>query len=540
MHNLFSFLANSDSTTKLFIVISVIILGVIQYFLFKIRYKVITIVLLHVAFGLFLSRVSAYNPIVHGVLYIIPSLIITLVTLMLFPIKKKSTEDPYSLSYKTNKGVLKLNPFSGVCILGTPKAGKTASIVKPTIEQLAKKNYCGIIYDYKKFDLTKTAYYHFQNHPVVDFKSINPFDLNYSYRVNPVHPDIIKHPAYAQEAAYVFLANMMGASKTTSNNPESRYWIDSAAGVLAAVIWRLRDDFPEFCTLPHAISIIIKKHEKELAAFLEKNDQSQFLAASFFKSLVSDKQVAGILGTLASSLSKVALPEIFYLFSANEVNLELNNPERPTLLTISTIQQLDKTYAPALALVISMALKLMNQEGRHHSAVVLDEAPTLIIPEFDRIPATARSNKIATFYIAQDMVQGEAGYGRVGSEMILATLATHMYGKVMDPVTADRYSKMFGTVDKNYTSRSRKFGEWGSTSFTDSLREIRKFKPETFHSLETGEFLGLIADGNMKEFNVKFKCYQDVMIQLPMVRNVSTKEVKDNFDSIINEAYSIE
>jgi hypothetical protein len=387
MHNLFSFLVNSDSTTKLFIVISVIVLGAIQYFLLRTRYKAITIVLVHIIFGLFLSRVSSYNPLVHGILYIIPSLIVALVILIFFPIKKKSTEDPYSLSYKTNKGILKLNPFSGVCILGVPKAGKTASIVKPTIEQLALKNYCGAIYDYKKWDLTKVAYYHYQNHPIVDFKMFNPFDLNYSVRLNPIHPDIIQHPAYAAEAAMVFLANMMGATKTHSNSPD-RYWIESASGVLAGVIWRLRTDYPECCDLPHAIAIVINNRNKELTEFLEKNDQSVFLAASFFKSLSSDKQVAGILGTLASSLSKVALPEIFYLLSGNEVDLNLNNPEHPTMLTLSTIQQLDKTYAPALALIISMAIKLMNQEGRHHSAIILDEAPTLIIPEFDKIPAT--------------------------------------------------------------------------------------------------------------------------------------------------------
>jgi hypothetical protein len=538
MHNLFSFLVNSDSTTKLFIAMSVIVLGSIQYFLLRTRYKAFTIILLHILFGLFLSRVSSYNPLVHGLLYIIPSLIVALVILLLFPIKKKSTEDPYSLSYKTNKGILKLNPFSGVCILGVPKAGKTASIVKPTIEQLSLKNYCGAIYDYKKWDLTKVAYYHYQNHPIVDFKMFNPFDLNYSVRINPIHPDIIQHPAYAAEAANVFLANMMGATKSHSNSPD-RYWVESASGVLAGVIWRLRTDYPECCDLPHAIAIVINNRIKELTEFLEKNDQSVFLAASFFKSLTSDKQVAGILGMLASSLSKVALPEIFYLLSGNEVDLNLNNPEHPTMLTLSTIQQLDKTYAPALALIISMALKLMNQEGRHHSAIILDEAPTLIIPEFDKIPATARSNKIATFFVAQDMVQGEDGYGRIGRDKILATLSTHLYGKVTDPDTAERYSKMFGTVDKYYTSKSRKAGAWLNSGYTDSLREIRKHKPEKFHHLDTGEFIGVIADGNMKEFNAKFKCYQEPVTQLPMVRNVTTVEIQQTFKNIIEESKNL-
>ena len=35
----------------------------------------------------------------------------------------------------------------------------------------------------------------------------------------------------------------------------------------------------------------------------------------------------------------------------------------------------------------------MNQAGKHHSAILLDEAPTLYIPKLEIIPATARSNK---------------------------------------------------------------------------------------------------------------------------------------------------
>ena len=208
---------------------------------------------------------------------------------------------------------------------GTPKAGKTASLIRPTIQQLSEKGYAGVIYDYKRFDLTRTAYFYYMNNKEVDFRMVNFFDLCYSHRINPISPSVIQHPAFAVEAAFVFLANMMGSPRNESNSPD-RYWVDSAAGVLAGIIWRLRTDFPDKCDLPHAISIAIKKDVKALTSFLEKNEQSVFLASSYFKSLVSDKQLAGILGTLGSSLSKAALPEIFYALSGDEVNLQLNDP----------------------------------------------------------------------------------------------------------------------------------------------------------------------------------------------------------------------
>jgi len=539
MHDIIYALIHSDVVTKVFIAGSILVLCILQVTLFRLKFSFVTIPSLHICFGFLLSRVTVYDPLVHLLLYILPSLLISGIILFLFSNKTLKNPDPLALSYKYNKGTLTLNPFSGVCILGTPKAGKTASIVKPTIAEMAQKNYCGIIYDYKMQDLTRCAYYHYKDHPIVDFKMINPFNLDYSSQINPISPSIIEHPAYATEAASVFLANMKGKGSSGDS-----YWDASASGVLAGIIWRLRADYPQFCDLPHAISILIKKDVKELTAFLEANDQSQMLAASYFKSLVSEKQTAGILGTLASSVSKVALPEIFYMMSENpseeKINLALNDPKKPTLLCLSTAQELDKTYAPALALIISMALKLMNHEGRHHSAIVLDEAPTLIIPEFDRIPATARSNKIATFFIAQDMVQGEDGYGRIGRDKILATLSTHLYGKVMDPETAERYSKMFGTYDKQYTSTSQTSGSNNSSSGRSySYREVRTFKPELFQAVDTGEFLGIIADGNMKKFRGKFDCYKEKNVTIPMVRNITKREVQQHFDRVIEESKNI-
>ena len=59
---------------------------------------------------------------------------------------------------------------------------------------------------------------------------------------------------------------------------------------LAATIWRLKCDFPEFCTLPHAIAICLVKSSKELARFLGDNMHSRIMAAPFFDSLEAQDQ----------------------------------------------------------------------------------------------------------------------------------------------------------------------------------------------------------------------------------------------------------
>jgi hypothetical protein len=341
MRDILSSLLEANLTTKLFIFISVVILAAVQYYLLRIKWKVITILLIHGLFGLLLTRISVYSPMVHFSIYILPSLVIALLFFFLFPKKEHHyNSGPYDLKVETHSGALIFNPFAGVCILGVPKAGKTASLVKPIIQEMAEKNFSGLIYDFKRDDLTRCAYYHYLNHPQVDFKMINFFDINRCSRVNPIHPSIMQHPSYAREASYVFLANMMGGSLNQASL-ESKYWIDSAAGVLSGIFWNLKLFTPQYCDLPHAISILIKKDTKDLQRYLEKSDQAYFMAASFFKSVSSEKQVAGILGTLASSLSKIALPEIFYAMSGEpEVKLNLNDPKHPTLLTLSTTNDL--------------------------------------------------------------------------------------------------------------------------------------------------------------------------------------------------------
>jgi hypothetical protein len=181
----------------------------------------------------------------------------------------------------------------------------------------------------------------------------------------------------------------------------------------------------------------------------------------------------------------------------------------------------------------------MNKPELHHSAILLEEASTLIIPEFDNTPATARSNKIGTIIIAQDMVQLEDGYSRIGRDKLLSNLGTHIYGRARDIESAERYSRMFGTIEKYYTSTNRKSGAMLNSGYTDSLRDVRKYKPEIFLNLGIGHFIGLIGEGNMEELNAKLKYKKDVETELPYVRGISQEDIQKTFEMIIEESVNI-
>ena len=67
-------------------------------------------------------------------------------------------------------------------------------------------------------------------------------------------------------------------------------------------------------------------------------------------------------------------------------------------------------------------MRQMNKPNQQKSVVLLDEAPTIYIPNIEQIPATARSNKIATIFGVQDFSQLVDNYGQDKAQIILANL----------------------------------------------------------------------------------------------------------------------
>ena len=100
------------------------------------------------------------------------------------------------------------------------------------------------------------------------------------------------------------------------------------------------------------------------------------------------------------------------------------------MLCIGNSPTLSDTFAPVIACLVAVATKQMNQQGKRHSFVLLDEGPTLFIPKLDQLPATARSNKVATIYMAQDFAQMRKEYGQNKAEAITSNLNNQLFGRM--------------------------------------------------------------------------------------------------------------
>ena len=87
-------------------------------------------------------------------------LVIALVLLLPSSDKKQKKDAQYRFELFADGGrrITFGNPFNGFLVYGGAESGKTKSIGKPLLEQFVKNRFAGFIYDYKDFDLTRTAY----------------------------------------------------------------------------------------------------------------------------------------------------------------------------------------------------------------------------------------------------------------------------------------------------------------------------------------------------------------------------------------------
>jgi hypothetical protein len=417
----------------------------------------------------------------------------------------KSEKDPEAWTFHTTKGSFSVNPFRGILATGGAGSGKTESVAMQVLVNGAEKNFTGLIYDFKFPTLAEDAeiMYRAKNSPIKRF-FVNFHDIERSHRVNPLNPDYLPSVTYAREYATAIISNLIPESVQKKD-----FWTRSATDVLTAVIWFLRQRYPDKCTLPHALAMIAS-NDKILIDTLLTEPECRNLVISIANAMdrKADAQTAGVISTLQSATAQINTPEIAYILSGDDFSLDINNPREPKVVTIGNYPTLADTFAPVISLIFTVALKWMNQQGKEPSFVLLDEAPTLYIPKLDMVPATSRSNKVAVVYMAQDLSQISDQYGHQKAEVIISNLASQFHGRTTNPKTAQHISNLFGKEDVTYRSVSKQstlFGERGS-SVNYSTQQRERVKVQDMTSLVSGQFVGFAVrmDGRSQEVRERF------------------------------------
>lgn len=441
--------------------------------------------------------------------------------------------NPYRVVFPAYGKDLRLdNVRRGVSVIGSAGSGKTESVVYGFLKHFKEQNFCGIIHDYKDFELTEMAYPLFKESPV-DFKVIS-FD-RIIHRVNPIAPHYLENEESVHEISRVLMENLL-EQKETITSGTTKFFNDAAEGLIGAMIWKLKTTYPQFCTLPHLIAIYQYLDTESLIRFLETNLISRAMADTFISGKDSERQTAGVKSTLANALKRISTQRIFMVLSADEVPLNINHPDNPAVVTLVNNPKYESSYSPVIAAIIHTMIKQMSVRNLTPSFLMMEEAPTIRLLNMHRIPATLRSFDIATIYVMQDKIQNDMMYGDKASKAILSNLSYQFFGKVNDPDTAKYYERFFEIIKNPTKSVSRGYNLNFDTRVTTGEREIPKIRADVFFRLEQGEFI-TYADGYDRKVRLKLqKIDRKTLISMNLYNE---KDLQKNFSRIYEEARSI-
>jgi len=473
---------------------------------------------------------------IEQILYIGCPLLLINTVLYVFLHKENETFDAdkrYQVHFRTRTGSFKIDNIKrGASVIGSAGSGKTESVVYNFLTHFSKYSFCGVIHDYKHFEISEIAYPLFEEN-AVNFRVIS-FD-NIFNRVNPIAPRYMQNEESVNEVARVLIENLL-EQKESGSTGASKFFNDAAEGLIGGLIWKLRCSYPKHCTLPHLIAIYQILDTDDLIDFLSSNTISRAMADAFISGKDSDRQTAGVKSSLANALKKISTQRIFMVLSADDVSLDINSQEQPSVISVVNNPKYETAYSPIIATIIHTITKQMSVRNSNHSFLLMEEAPTIRLLNMHRIPATLRSYDIATIYVMQDKIQNDMMYGEKASKAILSNLSYQFFGKVNDPDTAKYYERFFEIVKKDTTSVSRGHNLDFDSRITTGEREVAKRRADVFFRLKQGEFI-TFADGEDKK--VQFRLAK-IEKRLPKKKQAFTEvDLEENFERIYREVREI-
>lgn len=398
-----------------------------------------------------------------------------------------------------------VNPFRGSMAVGLPGSGKTYTFFYHYIEQMISKGYCGFCYDFKFDELSEIVYNillkNANKYPVTPkFYVINLDDPHKSNRCNPLNPAFLTDIIDAYEAAYMVMINL----NKSWVKKQGDFFIESAIVFFTAIIWYLKQHKDgAYCTLPHAIELLMRPYEAVFSMLQENQDVRNYMSP-FINAMEggAQEQLQGQIASGQIPLARLSSPTIYWALSGDDFTLDINNPAEPKIVCLGNNPDRQNIYAAALSLYISRMFKVINRPKRQKCFVMLDELPTIYIRGLDNLIATARSNKVAIVAGAQDYSQITRDYGQVEADVIVNTIGNIFAGQVKGK-TAKSLSETFGKINKQ--KRGITYHEKDSSNNVNLNTQLEEMIPSSIIStLSQGTFVGQVADNYEQKIQQKF------------------------------------
>lgn len=479
-----------------------------------------------------------------GLVYLYPT-VLSLVVFLFFTLKDLK---PDSLRKGGSEKAICLPVLSGVrgrqlrfyyyyanfLVYGGAGSGKTKSIGKWLLQEYIRLGFAGFIYDFKDIDYTQTAYNLMKKYDYKgEFYYINFDNLSRSYRFNPLKN--VSDKTVLMQLMEDMLLSMQ------AKDAKQDEWFAGGLGILRGVAYRLYDEFKEYCTIAHILTLIMNSSQDSLTRFLEQNTISEMMAGAFLKAKGSEKTQASYISTLSNQIATMATDEnIAWVLSGNDFDFNLIDPEHPKMFAVSNNFSKNSVYSPVIAMLLSISSRQFTMQNKVPFVYFLDEMTTVKIKNFETLPSVLREYKAAFVLLTQSGAKLENLYGKLDRSSVEANFGNMFLGRTKDVEALKYYPLFFGKEEKERRSRSAgKSGSSSNSSVTISSQKEDVYQGKDFSELEPGEFIGSATRANVKEFKAKFKMFEMEEEELPVHEFVTPEQVTENYDRIIQEVQAI-
>jgi hypothetical protein len=253
-------------------------------------------------------------------------------------------------------------------------------------------------------------------------------------------------------------------------------------------------------------------------------------------------QLQGQLDSARISLFSLISPKLYYLLSASDFTLDINNPKAPKIICLGSNPQKQHIYGAVVSLFVTRLLKTINHKGGNPCQVYIDEFPTFHALGMDTTLATCREHGIGIVLGIQTIDQLRKEYGRDQADALVNLPANLFSGQV----TGDSARFTSELIGKILQERSTISTNSRDASTSQSLQLDLALPASKIATLSSGEFVGITADSPDQPLPLKaFHCQIQLQPELedlkrPLPSRKVTKEVIDNtFQQIQRDAKRI-
>ncbi|RPD39307.1 conjugal transfer protein MobC [Chitinophaga barathri] len=456
----------------------------------------------------------------------------------------------YRLKNKWRTGWLNIiAPFRTSLVSGSAGSAKTSGVLRFFISQgLAKPTpFTMLVYDFKFPDLSLVAYNHFLKNKhrfpgKPDCIFINIDDPSRSHRGNPLEPGNMLDITDAIESARTILLGLNKQWRTKQGD----FFVESAVNFVTAAIWFLRkyrDGI--YCTLPHVIEFIQLEYD-DLFSLLQSGIANEVMpfVNPFLNAYLADvmEQLEGQIASAKIALARLASPQLYYVLTGSDFNLQINDPQHPRILCLGNNPQKTQIYGAVLSLFTNRVLKVINKKNKLPCMVHLDEFPTL---EVDILPTctTGRANLNAVVLGLQSVHQLRREYGKEMADVIMSIAGNLIAGQETGD-TAKQLSEQIGKIMQERESLS--ISDSG-TSVSRSKQLDYAVPPSKISQLSSGQFVGVLSDlpaqkVELKAFDCELMTDYDAINQeeagyqqIPIIRQVDPQMIQANYQQVIQD-----